>query len=89
MTAAPDLDPDHRRDCPGAVLGTFIGRLGDTITRCISCGRIKVHPTPEQAEPEQAEPEETPTDKPATGYVCREHYHPVSWRGKGCPRCPR
>jgi hypothetical protein len=22
-----------------------------------------------------------------TGYVCRAHYRPVTWRGRGCDRC--
>ena len=23
----------------------------------------------------------------ASGYVCRDHLHPVNWRGHGCPEC--
>ena len=31
----------------------------------------------------------TPTARPTTGHVCRDHHdQQVTFKGKGCPRCP-
>jgi len=39
---APSGELTHRPDCPGAHVGTFVGRLGDLMARCSGCGVARV-----------------------------------------------
>lgn len=71
----------HRDSCtdPTSALETFTGRLGDTLEGCPACHAFKV---------KRDTPPPAPLAPPAR-YVCRDHGHPVSWRGRGCPQCTR
>lgn len=81
MPASPLV---HRPDCAGPDVNTVIGRLGDTLERCRSCGRWGVVVPREPSQPEKA------SRRLVTRYRCAEHLdEPVTWRGTGCRECER
>ena len=91
----------HRTSCPDpSRVKPFTGRLGDPLLGCVSCGAFEVirrlgtaaqrEATDAETSPHAADdrPAPQPTPQPArTGYACRVHYAPVTWRGTGCNDC--
>lgn len=62
---------------------TYWGRLGDLMLSCQTCRVVRRAPDDlvSLLAPEPAMP------ATVTGYVCRDHYRPVTPAGKGCARC--
>ncbi len=83
----------HRDNCRGVELEPIRGRLGDDLVRCRGCGRFALAPMQPAATvtPERDDPPPVVvavlTPPAASGWVCRLHSRPVSWRGTGCPEC--
>jgi len=101
MTAATTTDtpprrPKHKQQCSRPDLGR---RIVDGLRRleCPECGRYitlqrgERSPFWEDLRPTYAAtaPPPPPAPRPVLGYACRDHGHPVTWRGNGCPRCDR
>ncbi len=42
MTTTSDSAIEHRTDCPGGTVSTFVGSRGDYLAGCTGCGRIAV-----------------------------------------------
>lgn len=66
----------HRDDCikPGP---RMLPLREDHLAHCPGCGARWI----------VAASEPLPPPVVATSYVCRDHYEPVTWRGRGCRSC--
>lgn len=78
------LDIDHRDDCTNRNEQLEMGRFGDKLLRCWSCGRFSVVTLdPAHAVVVAAE---APVWFVAR-HVCVDRLAPVTWQGRGCREC--
>lgn len=81
----------HKSDCPASDdsrVRTFRGHRGDQMARCKECAALSVVDEPDPL-PDLDEPDLLP-DLDQSRYRCRAHpEQPVTWKGAGCPDCPK
>lgn len=80
---------DHRFGCTRPGTQEVVTRRGDVLRECTGCARYIVKKrAPKQETPQQPHSGPSPASLPAGArWVCRDHYRPVNWRGKGCHQC--